>query len=191
MEILPLEPLERHRIVTTMVTYNFLVMAKVMYRIVPMIMVCDVVSSCRAFHLVRSQYIMHQQSTRVALLSTTPRFPGKSCHHHFQHHVLSALSDAFLENDLVSVKVPSRLLDKGSNNSYSKEEESDMNHGYLFCVVRQDATVVPLCLHEDDVETDLFIDPRKLGDRYWQVVTDDAIGKTYGEGWYGQRPVPS
>ncbi|KAG7349018.1 hypothetical protein IV203_011615 [Nitzschia inconspicua] len=97
--------------------------------------------------------------------------------------LLSALSDAYLENDLVSVRVPSRLL--VSNPTISQKDD-----GRRFCVVRPDATVVPLCRHEDDVETDLFIDPRTLNDKFWQDITDDLIDKTYGEGWYGQRPVP-
>jgi hypothetical protein len=105
--------------------------------------------------------------------------------------MLSALSEAYLENDLVSVKVPSRLQVMDSNNNENNNEQDTDNYGYRFCVVHRDATVVPLCRHEDDVETELFIDPRMLRDEYWQEVTDDAIGKTYGEGWYGQRPVPS
>jgi hypothetical protein len=59
-----------------------------------------------------------------------------------------------------------------------------------------DSTVAPLCRHEDDVETDLFLDPRCDKEEFWSssaadAVTDDAIRGTYGEGWYGQRPVPS
>jgi hypothetical protein len=104
-----------------------------------------------------------------------------------RHDGLWALSDAYLENDLVSVKVPSRLMVQQS----SGDDDNSNEECRRFCVVRQDATVVPLCRHEDDVETDLFIDPRTLDDKFWQQVTDDAIEKTYGEGWYGQRPVPS
>jgi hypothetical protein len=143
-------------------------------------------SPCQAFHHILSEYITRQQSTNGSTLDTTSRLLIHY-HHHHHHHLLSALSNAYLENDLVSVKVPPRLLVTDNNN----KKEPDMDHGYRFCVVRQDSTVVPLCRHEDDVETDLFIDPRTLADQYWQKVTDDTIGKTYGEGWYGQRPVPS
>jgi len=58
------------------------------------------------------------------------------------------------------------------------------------CVVRPDGSVLPLCRHEDDVETDLFSDPRSTIS-FWSDLTDDDIKGTYGEGWYGQRPVPS
>ena len=82
-----------------------------------------------------------------------------------------ALSDDYLENDLVSVRIP------------------DQEHPRL-CVVRPYGTVEPLCQHEDDVELELFIDPRQSL-TFWEELTDDAVVGTYGEGWYGQRPVPS
>ena len=84
----------------------------------------------------------------------------------------SALSNEFLENDLVAV-------------------QKDGNSSPRFCVVRPDLTVSPLCQHEDDVETDLFIDPRCYEDTFWEEASDDHVRGTYGEGWYGQRPVPS
>ena len=84
-----------------------------------------------------------------------------------------ALSDKYLENDLVAV---------------SENDSSDCSR---LCVVRPDNTVVPLCQHEDDVETDLFIDPRCYDESYWENVDDENVVGTYGEGWYGQRPVPS
>jgi hypothetical protein len=83
-----------------------------------------------------------------------------------------ALSSDFLENDLVAIRT-----DKESNPR--------------LCVVRPDNTVLPLCIHEDDVETDLFTDPRCYNQQYWQDATDENVVGTYGEGWYGQRPVPS
>jgi hypothetical protein len=100
---------------------------------------------------------------------------------------LFALSNAYLENDLVSVKVPARLL--ASNDVEEKKEKASTTT--RFCVVRPDATVAPLCRHEDDVDTDLFVDPRPMGDVFWKEVTDEDIAQQYGEGWYGQRPVPS
>ncbi|KAL3944863.1 MAG: hypothetical protein SGBAC_001065 [Bacillariaceae sp.] len=84
-----------------------------------------------------------------------------------------ALSDNYLESDLVAVK-----LEKDAANS-------------RLCVVKPDNTVVPLCQHEDDVETDLFIDPRCYDEDYWEKVEDEMVVRSYGEGWYGQRPVPS
>jgi hypothetical protein len=83
-----------------------------------------------------------------------------------------ALSVDFLENDLVAVQ---------------KDEDSSPR----FCVVRPDATVAPLCQHEDDVETDLYIDPRCYEEKFWEEASDENVKGTYGEGWYGQRPVPS
>ena len=91
---------------------------------------------------------------------------------------LSLLSkDTYLENDLVALKMkePQTM------------SESPVNP--RLCVVRPDGGVHPLCTHEDDVETDLFIDPRiVISDD--DICDDDIVG-TYGEGWYGQRPVPS
>lgn len=86
---------------------------------------------------------------------------------------LKALSDKYLENDLVAVKPP---------------EPSDSNP--RLCVVRPDGTILPLCRHEDDVETDLFVDPRSVLS-FWSELTDEDVKGIYGEGWYGQRPVPS
>ena len=76
----------------------------------------------------------------------------------------SALSNEFLENDLVAV-------------------QKDGNSSPRFCVVRPDLTVSPLCQHEDDVETDLFIDPRCYEDTFWEEASDDHVRGTYGEGW--------
>ena len=121
----------------------------------------------------RNQF--HKKTIRVRNCSAPPRALS----------TLLALSDAYLENDLVSVKVPDRLLVKDETSS-----DNDISTTRL-CVVRPDATVAPLCRHEDDVDTDLFVDPRTMEDAFWQDVTDDAIVSTYGEGWYGQRPVPS
>jgi hypothetical protein len=84
-----------------------------------------------------------------------------------------ALSNDFLENDLVAIQ-------KGETTAPR------------LCVVRPDATVAPLCVHEDDNETDLYIDPRCYEETFWeQEAQDEHVQGTYGEGWYGQRPVPS
>lgn len=86
---------------------------------------------------------------------------------HFQRKTqLHALTE-YLENDIVSVK-------RGEN-------------GKLH-VVRPDGTVSPLCAHEDDNPTDLYVDPRL---DYYIDINDSDIVKCYGEGWYSQRVVPS
>ena len=88
------------------------------------------------------------------------------------HH---ALSSAYLENDLVAIRIP-----------------DDPSAAPRLCVVRPDNTVLPLCTHEDDVETDLFADPRCYREGFWAEVSDEhVVGAALGEGWYGQRPVPS
>eukprot|EP00980_Cylindrotheca_fusiformis_P013767 scaffold3556_cov190-Cylindrotheca_fusiformis.AAC.2 len=88
-----------------------------------------------------------------------------------------ALSSDFAENDLVAVM------------PVSKSDSPRL------CVVRPDNTVLPLCQHEDDVETDLFVDPRFYNNdennKHWEQTSDEAVKGRYGEGWYGQRPVPS
>ena len=84
---------------------------------------------------------------------------------------LLALSDDYLENDLVAIRFPSIDMPR-------------------LCVVREGGAIEPLCQHEDDEEFDLFVDPRNPTD-FWESVTDDDVAGTYGEGWYGQRPVPS
>mmetsp|Transcript_15273 Transcript_15273/g.42312 ORF Transcript_15273/g.42312 Transcript_15273/m.42312 type:complete len:196 (-) Transcript_15273:1208-1795(-) len=96
----------------------------------------------------------------------------------------SALSDAFLENDLVAV-----------------HKQGDTSP--RLCAVKPDGSVAPLCQREDDVETDLFCDPREFNEPFWtsNIVSDEHVvaaaapasstTTTYGEGFYGQRPVPS
>jgi hypothetical protein len=85
---------------------------------------------------------------------------------------LPALSSGYLENDLVAIKM--------SPDSTPR-----------LCAVKPDGTVDALCQREDDVETDLFADPREFANKAWKEVTDDQVCGTYGEGWYGQRLVPS
>jgi hypothetical protein len=59
------------------------------------------------------------------------------------------------------------------------------------CAVKPDGSVVPLCRRSDDVETDLYADPREFAVRYWSDPRDEHALKAYGEGYYGQRPIPS
>jgi hypothetical protein len=83
-----------------------------------------------------------------------------------------ALSDSYLENDLVAIERPG-------------------TEGPRLCAVRPDQSVVPLCRKEDDVVTDLYADPREFAATYWTNPSDDHVRKSYGEAYYGQRPVPS
>lgn len=98
------------------------------------------------------------------------------------------LSDSFMENDLVAVRTPPAPTEEGGDGEGSEGETGSSSR---LCVVRPDSGVHPLCYHEDDVETDLFVDPRAAGRPWTEGVTDDDVVGTYGEGWYGQRPVPS
>ena len=63
-----------------------------------------------------------------------------------------------------------------------------MNGTPKLFVVRPDATISPVCTHEDDNPTDLFVDPRSEDGI---EIEDDDVIKCYGEGWYSQRVVPS
>lgn len=94
----------------------------------------------------------------------------------------NALSSEYLENDLVAIQIPPNA-DGGDNDIADRSPR--------LCVVRPDGGVYPLCFHEDDVETDLFVDPRVSSQAWTEDVADDDVTRTYGEGWYGQRPVPS
>ena len=98
----------------------------------------------------------------------------------------NALSSEYLENDLVAIQIPPKDGDGGVDVSSITADNSPR-----LCVVRPDGGVYPLCYHEDDVETDLFVDPRVSSQAWTEDVTDDDVTSTYGEGWYGQRPVPS
>lgn len=102
------------------------------------------------------------------------------CHGGRQLTRRNLLSDSFLEGDLVAVRIEPATSSEGG---------SDANRPRL-CVVRPDGGVHALCTREGDVETDLFIDPR-VDPTGQDGVVDGDIAGTYGEGWLGQRPVPS
>ena len=58
------------------------------------------------------------------------------------------------------------------------------------CVIRNQQYVFPLVRHEDDVETDLFLDPKYADSNIsLQDFEFDGVEKLpyYGVGWYGQR----
>eukprot|EP00553_Chaetoceros_curvisetus_P012830 CAMPEP_0204635896 /NCGR_PEP_ID=MMETSP0717-20131115/32610_1 /ASSEMBLY_ACC=CAM_ASM_000666 /TAXON_ID=230516 /ORGANISM="Chaetoceros curvisetus" /LENGTH=172 /DNA_ID=CAMNT_0051654803 /DNA_START=83 /DNA_END=601 /DNA_ORIENTATION=+ len=96
-------------------------------------------------------------------------------------HEYFALSK-YLENDLISVQV--ECSDEGIDNDNG---ESSSTSPRLY-VVRPDGTASPLCAHEDDNPNDLYVDPRT--DPFLDCNDDDVL-RCYGEGWYGQRVVPS
>eukprot|EP01083_Nonionella_stella_P065428 171422_1 len=77
------------------------------------------------------------------------------------------LYQVYLEDDLVSV---------------------DIGGSPKLFVVRSDSTVSPLCTHEDDNLTDLYVDPREEDNI---EIDDKDVLQCYGEGWYSQRVVPS
>lgn len=95
-----------------------------------------------------------------------------------------------MENDLVAVQVPETRR-KGTASSLSQAPMPPR-----LCAVKPDGSVAPLCQRQDDVETDLFWDPREFDVVFWQSedLTDASVafnGTVFGEGYYGQRPVPS
>lgn len=104
------------------------------------------------------------------------RAPGSTRRH--------SLSSEYLENDLIAIQIPTKV-DGGDDNSSTAATLPRL------CAVRPDGGVYPLCKHEDDVETDLFVDPRVSSQAWTEDVIDADVTSTYGEGWYGQRPVPS
>jgi hypothetical protein len=71
--------------------------------------------------------------------------------------------------------------------------ESIENAPLRLCVIRNQQFVFPLVRHEDDVETDLFLDPKHASSNVnlqeFQLGDEELL--YYGVGFYGQRPVPS
>ncbi len=99
---------------------------------------------------------------------------------------LNVLSDKYFENDIIAVQWKD-ILDSNGHDDIDAVSPR-------ICVVKPDKTVYPLCRHEDDLETDLFIDPRctsSSSSTWMENVMDQHVVATYGEGWYGQRVVPS
>ena len=88
--------------------------------------------------------------------------------------------------------------------SSSHDEETEAEKLQLrLCVIRNQQYICPLIRHEDDVETDLFLDPRSMENeislqdvlQWWNSNSKAELTiselQYYGVGWYGQRPVPS
>ena len=92
---------------------------------------------------------------------------------------LSANND-FFENDILSIR----------------RKDDDIDTAPRLCVMKiSDGSTLrayPLCFREDNLETDLFLDPREeCFDTDGKDCGNLEVIKFYGGGFYGQRPVPS
>mmetsp|Transcript_17801 Transcript_17801/g.26819 ORF Transcript_17801/g.26819 Transcript_17801/m.26819 type:complete len:216 (+) Transcript_17801:74-721(+) len=104
------------------------------------------------------------------------------------------------DDDLVALPFDGYLTTT-TTTSTSDDDEAKLQ--LRLCVIRNQQYIYPLIRHEDDVETDLFLDPRfiekqiSLQDilQWWNANNSNNEVKNelqyYGVGWYGQRPVPS
>jgi hypothetical protein len=115
----------------------------------------------------------HRQHNRLLLSDGRRRYRTKAT----ATKRLAVSEEAFLDGDLVAI-LPQPKPDTAPTRP-------------RLCVVRSDGIVFPLCTREDDVETDLFADPREYDNVHWTTRKDDDVIGRYGEGFYGQRPVPS
>lgn len=131
-----------------------------------------------------------------AFLSAIAPHDGSSVGRRLSAH---AYHEDLADDDLVALPFDGYL---NSTMSYDDSDgDSDSNGGLRLCVVRNGRCVYPLIRHEDDSETDLFLDPRHvdlsiaLGEisTWSDVGLGVSIGEEnyYGMGYYGQRPVPS
>jgi hypothetical protein len=108
------------------------------------------------------------------------------------------------DDDLIALPFDGYLT---STTTQSDEETDEVNEKLKLrlCVIRNQQYIYPLIRHEDDVETDLFLDPRCMDSeislhdilQWWNSINsneeEEGINEVhyYGVGWYGQRPVPS
>ena len=99
---------------------------------------------------------------------------------------IALLSNEYLENDLVSVLIPEKF-----RSEIITESSDDKETISILCVVRPDGGIHPLCIHEDDNENDLFVHPKIAYLPWTDGINDDDVQALYGEGWFGQRVVPS
>lgn len=111
--------------------------------------------------------------------------------------------DELADDDLVALPFDGYLKTISS----SHDDETESNLKLRLCVIRNQQYIYPLIRHEDDVETDLFLDPRCIEKQidlrdilqWWKSAINSNINdekemsalQYYGVGWYGQRPVPS
>jgi len=93
-----------------------------------------------------------------------------------------ALSDDYLEGDLVAIQSPHNI----------NHSDDDQHQRPRLCVVRDGGSVVPLCTRQDDVGSLGRSAPVRR-----PLLETQSYGRgrcchqPYGEGFYGQRPVPS
>jgi len=89
--------------------------------------------------------------------------------------------DQIQDDDLVALPIES-----------SEKPNDDKPLQLRLCVIRNQQFAFPLVRHEDDVDTDLFLDPKHTESNiYLKDLELDEKVPYYGVGWYGQRPVPS
>lgn len=108
------------------------------------------------------------------------------------------------DDDLIALPFDGFLTSTTTSSSSHDEETEAEKLQLRLCVIRNQQYIYPLIRHEDDVETDLFLDPRSIENeislqdvlQWWnsnsneEEVTISEV-QYYGVGWYGQRPVPS
>ena len=107
------------------------------------------------------------------------------------------------DDDLIALPFDGYLTSTSPSPSDEEENELKEKLKMRLCVIRNQQYIYPLIRHEDDVETDLFLDPRCMDSeislhdilQWWNSNEEEeaVINKVqyYGVGWYGQRPVPS
>ena len=128
-----------------------------------------------------------------AFLSAIALRKGSSTGRHLSAH---PYHEDLADDDLVALPFDGYL-----DSTMLPNDDSDSNGSLRLCVVRNGRCAYPLIRHEDDSETDLFLDPRHvdlaiaLGEisTWSDVGLGVSIGEEnyYGMGYYGQRPVPS
>ena len=108
--------------------------------------------------------------------------------------------DLLADDDLVALPFDAYVA--SSPPGENAESSSTSMQQMRLCVIRNSEYIYPLIRHEDDVETDLFLDPRHMEEQilltdlikyYKQQIPSEQMIEVpyYGVGWYGQRPVPS
>ena len=138
-----------------------------------------------------------------------------------QHHHVTRRQTAFFhsasmqpiaelaDDDLIALPFDGYLASTTSSSSHDENEADKLQ--LRLCVMRNQQYIYPLIRHEDDVETDLFLDPRSMDNeislqdilQWWNGINGSSVSSNsneeatisqlqyYGVGWYGQRPVPS
>eukprot|EP00804_Cyclotella_cryptica_P001602 CCRYP_014942-RA/>CCRYP_014942-RA protein AED:0.31 eAED:0.05 QI:0/-1/0/1/-1/1/1/0/215 len=150
---------------------------------------CTNLQASRPHPALRPAFIPTHTSIRRAPNDVTCR---QQCLHSFHHLHLSKYTslDQLQDDDLVALP-----FDASASPPTTQTSESP---ALRLCVIRNQQFVYPLVRHEDDVETDLFLDPKHV-ESTLRLQDFEPSGNVegqssipyYGVGWYGQRPVPS